>query len=152
MRKCKMLLPTFWIKAVEFHTAWALPVEMCTQGWRRLEKVMPNSSLTFVTQKEQQWFIFFPLTLSAGRDLEERSCGRTFVLWSQSRMIKLIKFCIYVWPAGLWSCSSLHRFLAKLQSHGWQWNFPNFPELGKTLGTAENKRGLWGRYWRGSRA
>lgn len=44
-----MLLPIFWIKAVEFHT-----VEMCVQGWRRLEKVIPNFPLTFVTQKEQR--------------------------------------------------------------------------------------------------
>lgn len=55
-----MLLPILWIKAVEFHTARASPVEMCIQGWRRLEKVMPKPPLVFVTQKEEQGFIFPP--------------------------------------------------------------------------------------------
>lgn len=56
-----MLLPIFWIKAVELHTAWALPVEMCAQGWRRLENAQLSSHICY-SERAAVIYFFSPNT------------------------------------------------------------------------------------------
>lgn len=106
-------------------------MEICVQVWGRLEKVMPNSPLRFVTQEEQQGFVFSPNTwfqqAGTAGTLSEESCGLEEHLCHEVSP-GWLKFHIYGYKPimchqqGSRAALLQHRFLAKLHSRGWASN------------------------------